>query len=195
MSDAVSRALVWVPVALAVAVAMDLWAMFLHGRVWHGLLWRVHVTHHTSRRGRFELNDVFSLLHAPIAVALILYGARAAPSTQREIAFGVGVGMTLFGLAYLVVHDGLVHGRLPVRFLLRVPALKRVADAHRVHHAGVFGGPPYGLFCGPLELARHRRALRRGDAEPGAASVTRARAPVTRARAAEPTTRGAPAPR
>jgi hypothetical protein len=50
-----------------------------------------------------------------------------------------------------------VHKRLPVGPLARVPWLREVARAHRVHHARAAGGSPYGLFLGPLELARHRR--------------------------------------
>jgi beta-carotene 3-hydroxylase len=158
----VLRALVWMPVALCVAAAMDLWAALLHGRVWHAWLWSIHRSHHDPRRpgARFEANDALSVLHAPIAIALILVGCKAGPGFAREAAFGVGVGMTLFGMAYLVVHDGLVHGRLPVQFLLRLRYFRGVARAHRVHHTGVAGGAPYGLFFGRWELAITRRLTR-----------------------------------
>lgn len=162
----------WAPVAVVVAVAMDLWAALLHGRVWHRWLWRIHRSHHTARKGIFELNDALSALHAPLAIAAVLYGCAGAPGVAREILFGVGLGASVFGLAYFIVHDGLVHGRLPVRWLARVPYLREVARAHRVHHAGVEGGPPYGLFFGPLELARHRRLTRSR-----VASAARDRAP------------------
>jgi beta-carotene 3-hydroxylase len=152
-----SSALVWIPVALVVACFMELWAMLLHGRVWHSLLWRIHRSHHRKRRGAFEANDALSLLHAPIAATLIIYGCAAAPSLLRDLAFGVGIGMSLFGVAYLVVHDGLVHERLPVGALARIPYFARVRDAHRVHHKKGARGP-YGLFLGPWELAREARA-------------------------------------
>ncbi|MRG94234.1 sterol desaturase family protein [Polyangium spumosum] len=151
-----SSALVWIPVALAVAAGMELWAMLLHGRVWHSLLWRLHRSHHRKRRGLLEANDALSVLHAPIAIAAILHGCVAAPSLVREVVFGVGIGMTLFGAAYLVVHDGLVHGRLPVQALAKIPYFARVRDAHLVHHAKGARGP-YGLFLGPWELAWHTR--------------------------------------
>lgn len=154
-----SAALIWLPVALVVAVWMDVWAALLHGLVWHRALWPIHRSHHLPRRGRYEKNDALSVLHAPIAIALILYGCQAEPGVVREIAFGVGIGMTLFGVSYFVVHDGLVHGRLPVAFLLRVGYLRRVVEAHRKHHEGSRGRPPYGLFFGPVELwlAQRRR--------------------------------------
>lgn len=147
---------IWTVTALATAMAMEGWAALLHGRVWHGLLWFMHRSHHRRRKGRWERNDALSVLHAPIAIALILYGCVAAPGALRDAAFGVGIGMTLFGLAYVVVHDGLVHGRLPVAWLGRLSYFARVREAHLVHHRT--GKAPYGLFLGPWVVAQKRRA-------------------------------------
>lgn len=157
-----SKVLVWLAVGLPVAALMEPWAAMLHGRVWHGLLWRVHGSHHRPRRGRMEANDALSILHAPIAIALILYGCQGPAGLGREAAFGAGLGMTLFGLAYILVHDGLVHGRLPVAGLTRLRFFDRVRRAHLAHHRRDHAGP-YGLFLGPAELAREvaaRRATR-----------------------------------
>ncbi|WP_437744087.1 beta-carotene hydroxylase [Sorangium sp. So ce1504] len=147
---------IWIGTALAAFAIMEVWAALLHGKVWHHALWRIHRSHHTKRRGAFEPNDALAFLHAPIAAGLIIYGCDGAPGPLREAAFGFGLGMTAFGLAYVLVHDGLVHGRLPVSGLARIPYLARVRDAHRVHHGT--GGPPYGLFLGPLVLARRAAA-------------------------------------
>lgn len=160
------RVLIWLPTALVVAFLMELWAALLHGKVWHASLWFVHRSHHVARIGRFERNDALSVLHAPIAIVLVLYGCAGTPGFTRELAYGIGIGMTLFGVAYAIVHDGLVHGRLPVRFLLRSRYFKAVVRAHRTHHVGTRGGPPFGLFLGPLELARHRSVTRTPRAAP-----------------------------
>lgn len=144
-------ALVFLPVALFVACAMELWADLLHGKIWHGVLWVIHRTHHRKNTGRWETNDFLSVLHAPLAIAMILYGCRGPAGTLREVIFGVGIGMTLFGLSYLVVHDGLVHGRLPVAALGRIGYLRDVVAAHRFHHTK--NGAPYGLFLGPFHPA------------------------------------------
>ncbi len=169
-------------VALVVAAAMEPWARLLHGRVWHRRLWRIHRTHHSRRRGRYEANDALSAAHAPIAAALVMIGCNM-HGALAAAAIGTGVGMTMFGVAYVIVHDGLVHGRLPVGFLLRVPALRRIRKAHAVHHAE--GAAPYGFFLGPRELAKQRltqapraRAARpnaqpRPDREPSAPRDTR----------------------
>ena len=151
MSGPLTHALVFVPVALAVAFAMELWADLLHGKIWHGILWVIHRTHHRKNTGRWEKNDFLSVLHAPIAIALILYGCRGPAGFLREALFGVGIGMSIFGLSYLVVHDGLVHGRLPVGGLARFAYLRAVVAAHRFHHTK--NGAPYGLFLGPFHPA------------------------------------------
>lgn len=43
-----------------------------------------------------------------------------------------GLGITVFGMAYMFVHDGLVHRRFPVGPIAAVPYLRRVAAAHHV---------------------------------------------------------------
>jgi beta-carotene 3-hydroxylase len=162
---------IWIVTGLAAFAAMEGWAAFLHGRVWHHALWRIHRSHHRKRRGRFEQNDALSFLHAPIAAGLIIHGCAAAPGVLRDLTFGFGIGMTLFGVAYIVVHDGLVHRRLPVSGLARFGYFARVRDAHRVHHST--GGAPFGLFLGPQVLERMRAQEGRGDAGHQPAASTR----------------------
>lgn len=52
----------------------------------------------------------------------------------------------------MFVHDGLVHKRFPVGPVAKLPYLKRVAVAHKLHHSEKYGGVPWGLFLGPHEL-------------------------------------------
>jgi beta-carotene 3-hydroxylase len=151
--------ILWIPIALIVAVLMDFWAAFLHERFWHASLWRFHLSHHTERKGLFELNDAFSLVHAPVSIVLTVWGSSGPGTTEtaRAVAFGIGIGMATFGMGYLLIHDGVVHGRLPLRFLRALPYVRTIVRAHKVHHTGVRGGAPYGLFFGPWELARTLR--------------------------------------
>lgn len=178
-----------VVIALVVAAAMEPWARFLHGRVWHHSLWRVHRSHHTRREGRFEANDALSATHAPVAATLIMLGCNL-HGWAAAVAIGTGAGMTVFGIAYVIVHDGLVHGRLPVAFLARVPWLRRVRDAHAVHHAR--GAAPFGLFLGPRELTRAPHG--RGERPSASRTPDRARAAPrgTRSGAARPSAGGSP---
>ncbi|TNE92216.1 MAG: beta-carotene hydroxylase [Deltaproteobacteria bacterium] len=151
--------LVWITVAVLTAVLMEPWAAFVHRVLWHGPLWSWHESHHVETEGWFEANDTFALMHAIPAIVLIVGGCEWQGSAlAANVAFGVGIGMTMFGASYALVHDGLVHERLPVKFLLRWRWFRRIRGAHRRHHTG--GGYPYGLFWGPTEL---QDAVRRGD--------------------------------
>lgn len=44
-----------------------------------------------------------------------------------------GLGITVFGMAYMFVHDGLVHKRFPVGPIANVPYFRKVAAAHQVN--------------------------------------------------------------
>lgn len=131
-------------VAALTLALMEPWAEWVHRRVWHGVLWRMHRSHHHKRHDRLELNDVLSVAHAPVAMAAIFSGIALEGTAGGAALLGLGLGMTAFGAAYVAVHDGFVHGRLPVGFLERSAYFRRVRDAHLVHHRGDHG--PYGLF-------------------------------------------------
>ncbi|CAG9460322.1 unnamed protein product [Pedinophyceae sp. YPF-701] len=137
------------------AVGMEYWSRFAHKVLWHDfeLGWSVHKSHHEPRIGAFEANDVFAVMHAAPAFALTLWGFFD-PSIQGGLCYGAGLGITLFGMAYMFVHDGLVHRRFPVGPVGDVPYMKRVALAHQLHHSEKYSGVPYGLFLGPQELER-----------------------------------------
>lgn len=151
---------------IVAAVTMELWAGVLHRWIWHRALWPVHRSHHrtkppapgaqrSARAAAWEWNDALSVLHAPIAIALMAWGVFAAQGAASALAIGWGAGMTAFGFGYLVVHDGLVHGRLPVRFLERSGYLRHVRAAHVEHHRT--NGVPHGLFLGPAAVSLARR--------------------------------------
>ncbi|MEZ4436370.1 MAG: beta-carotene hydroxylase [bacterium] len=163
-----SDPLFWV-VLVGVACAMELWAMLLHGRLWHGALWPTHESHHVPRRGWFEFNDVFAVFHAGVAMFLIIYGFESDHGRWSHLMIAAGFGMSAFGLAYFTVHDGFIHGRLPVEWLSRFGFMRRVRNAHRVHHTREHAAP-FGLFLGGWELRRAQRR-RRAAREMGEAAA------------------------
>lgn len=139
--------------AIGAAVGMEFWARWAHKALWHASLWNMHESHHRPREGPFELNDVFAIINAVPAIALLAFGFFNRGFVPG-LCFGAGLGITLFGMAYMFVHDGLVHRRFPVGPIAEVPYLQRVAAAHQLHHADKFEGVPYGLFLGVEELHR-----------------------------------------
>ncbi|XP_010521362.1 PREDICTED: beta-carotene 3-hydroxylase 1, chloroplastic-like isoform X2 [Tarenaya hassleriana] len=136
---------------LVAAVGMEFWARWAHRALWHASLWHMHESHHKAREGPFELNDVFAVINAVPAVGLFSYGFFN-KGFVPGLCFGAGLGITVFGIAYMFVHDGLVHKRFPVGPIANVPYFRRVAAAHQLHHTDKFKGVPYGLFLGPKEV-------------------------------------------
>ncbi|KAJ6829854.1 beta-carotene hydroxylase [Iris pallida] len=137
--------------SVGAAVGMEFWARWAHRALWHASLWHMHESHHRPREGPFELNDVFAITNAVPAIALLSFGFFHR-GLLPGLCFGAGLGITLFGMAYMFVHDGLVHRRFPVGPIANVPYFRRVAAAHQIHHSEKFQGVPYGLFLGPKEL-------------------------------------------
>jgi beta-carotene 3-hydroxylase len=78
----------------------------------------------------------------------------------------IGAGMTLYGALYFFVHDGLVHQRWPWRWVPRSGYLKRLYQAHRLHHAvhGREGCVSFGFLWAPAP-DRLKRQLQEAQAQ------------------------------
>jgi len=160
------------------AVGMEMYARYAHKHLWHESwmwalpkdwraewnkpFWKLHQSHHEPREGAFEQNDIFAVANAVPAIALILYGFLHG-GVVPGMCFGAGLGITIFGMAYMFVHDGLVHKRFPVGPIAEVPYLKKIAMGHKLHHSEKFGGAPWGLFFGLQELERLEGGLEEID--------------------------------
>lgn len=120
-----------VPLAIMIgtALAMELIAWAVHKYVMHGWGWGWHRSHHEPRAGVFEKNDLYALVFAGFSIVLFMLADLSAP------LWWVGAGMLLYGLCYAFLHDGLVHRRLPFMPSPRRGYLKRLVQAHRMHHA------------------------------------------------------------
>mmetsp|Transcript_15104 Transcript_15104/g.32729 ORF Transcript_15104/g.32729 Transcript_15104/m.32729 type:complete len:324 (-) Transcript_15104:1299-2270(-) len=132
---------------------MEMWARFAHKVLWHDYQpgWALHKSHHEPRTGPFEANDLYAIANGVPAMALCAYGFLT-PGMVGSLCFGAGLGITLFGIMYMFVHDGLVHRRFPVGPIANMPYMKQLAVAHQLHHAGKYGGAPWGMFLAPQEL-------------------------------------------
>ncbi|TKY51337.1 Beta-carotene 3-hydroxylase 1 [Spatholobus suberectus] len=104
-----------------------------------------------QERDHSSLTTFFAIINAVPAIALLSYGFFH-KGLVPGLCFGAGLGITVFGMAYMFVHDGLVHKRFPVGPIANVPYFRRVAAAHQLHHSDKFNGVPYGLFLGPKEV-------------------------------------------
>ena len=54
-----------------------------------------------------QANDVYAIVNAIPAMALCLYGFLT-PGLGGSVAFGAGLGITLFGIMYMFIHGGVL---------------------------------------------------------------------------------------
>ena len=111
---------------------MELVAWFTHKYIMHGFLWSLHSDHHQhDHDGFFERNDAFFLIFALPGIALIYFGVMNGVMDPR---LWIGIGITLYGMAYVFVHDIFIHQR--VKFLTRTnnAYFAALRKAHKVHH-------------------------------------------------------------
>ena len=117
----------WLALAIVAAtlVATEALAWAVHRWVMHGIGWRWHRSHHEPEPGCvLETNDAYSAI-ASVAVTA-LFVASGGPSSPW---WWVGLGATLYGVLYAVVHDGWAHGRW--RACESPPESQRVAEARQ----------------------------------------------------------------
>jgi beta-carotene 3-hydroxylase len=150
-----------IPIAIVglTVVAMELAASAVHRHVMHGWGWAWHRSHHEPQSGRLERNDLYAVAFAAVSLAAFVLAARA------PLLSWVGIGMVVYGLLYALVHDGLVHRRFPFLKAPNSGYLKRLVQAHRVHHSvrGREGAVSFGFLYAPpvkrlvAELRENRR--------------------------------------
>ena len=141
-------------ILLATVVAMEVFAWAAHRYVMHGWGWGWHRSHHEPDGGLLEKNDLYAVVFAGVAIIMILLG-----SPDYSPIYWVGMGATLYGFLYFIFHDGLVHKRWPFRHTPRKGYLKRIYQAHRLHHAvqGKDGCVSFGfLFAPPVKSIRRQ---------------------------------------
>lgn len=148
-------ALILVATSLGALAGMEVVAYFMHRYVMHGPLWFLHRSHHWPRRGWFELNDLFGIAFAVPSMVFIYFGVRGHPGL-----LGAGLGMTAYGALYFGFHDVLVHRRIRHRFAPRGGYLRRLVQAHLIHHRTLQrdGAVSFGfLYAAPIETLTRPR--------------------------------------
>ncbi|MGV3652391.1 MAG: sterol desaturase family protein [Devosia sp.] len=121
-----------VPVVMIVGTVafMEWFAAWSHEHIMHGWGWGWHKSHHEPHEGGLELNDLYAVVFACFAIGLFYVG-----SFYWQPLLWIAIGITIYGFLYFFFHDGLVHQRWPFKYIPRKGYLKRVYQAHRLHHA------------------------------------------------------------
>ena len=132
-----------------------------HRFVMHGFLWYLHKDHHQPEPGFFEKNDAFFLIFATPSFLLMLFGANAG----WDFRFFIGLGIMMYGIAYFLVHDVLIHQRLPWFKKTNNIYFRALRKAHKVHHKHLNkeDGECFGMLFVPFryfrEAARSKRVF------------------------------------
>jgi beta-carotene 3-hydroxylase len=118
---------------LAAYSFMEFVAWLSHKYIMHGFLWSLHKDHHNesaTRSSFFEKNDFFFLIYALPACVLLILGF----SLKIYPFVFIGIGITLYGFTYFLVHDLMYHKRLSFIKTPRNAYFAAVMKAHTAHH-------------------------------------------------------------
>lgn len=125
----------------------------IHKYVMHGFLWVLHRDHHDhTNKGPLEKNDYFFVIFALPAIALLYWGSL----NNFDFRFYVGLGITLYGIAYFWVHDIFIHQRIKALQKTQNPYFLAIRRAHKQHHkhTGKDDGECFGFLWVPLKYFR-----------------------------------------
>jgi beta-carotene 3-hydroxylase len=141
---------------LATFVGMECVAWLAHKYLMHGLFWFLHHDHHQrDDRDFFEKNDYFFLIFATPGILCLYFGLRDDYSTL----FWIGTGISLYGMAYFLVHDIFIHQRFKIFRNTDSFYLKAIRKAHKVHHKhlGKHDGECFGMLWVSFKYFREAR--------------------------------------
>jgi len=131
---------------------MEAVAWFTHKYIMHGFMWTWHRSHHKVHPHPLERNDLFALVFSFPSIALIVLGYEIPEYFWiRYIGFGV-LG---YGIFYFLFHDILVHRRIKFNIKVKNGYLKRIMNAHYVHHEkhSKDGGQAFGFLYAPKKYS------------------------------------------
>lgn len=138
---------------IAVFIAMEGATWLIHKYVMHGFLWVLHKDHHDhSNEGPMEKNDYFFVIFAIPAIALMYFGSL----DNFNYLFYIGLGITIYGMSYFLVHDIFIHQRLHFFRKTKSAYFQAIRRGHKQHHKhlGKEEGECFGFLYVPLKYFR-----------------------------------------
>lgn len=138
----------YISVTLLTFFLMEGVTWLTHKYVMHGFLWYLHEDHHQKGPGFFEKNDAFFLIFAVPSFLSILLGNMY----ENYWAVSIGVGVMLYGAAYFLVHEVIIHQRFKWFTRSNNRYVKVIRWAHKMHHKHL--GKEEGESFGMLYVAK-----------------------------------------
>jgi len=136
--------------ALATFLTMEAITWCTHKFVMHGFLWYLHEDHHQPKyQGVFEKNDLFFVIFALPSSLSIYFGLKE----QLYYLAAIGFGILMYGIAYFLVHDVLIHQRFKWFKRTKNRYLIGLRKAHKIHHKklGKLDGECFGMLFVPIK--------------------------------------------
>ena len=148
---------------VATILGMEVFAYVVHRWVMHGPGWFLHESHHRPRTGNWELNDWYFVIFAMPSIVLLVLGTSG---TTGDWATWVGAGIAGYGAIYFIFHDVIVHKRIAHRYVARSTYMKRIVQAHRLHHATTskHGSVSFGFIWAPPPEVLKRQLAKSAEA-------------------------------
>ncbi len=140
-------------IVLMAFLTMEAIAWLTHKYIMHGLLWTLHKDHHKKESaGFFEHNDFFFLIFAIPGIIALYLGSQ----NDFNYLFWIGLGITLYGFAYFLVHDIFIHQRFKVFRNSDKTYFKALRRAHKMHHKHIDkeDGECFGMLWVPFKYFR-----------------------------------------
>lgn len=144
-------------ITLAAFIAMEAVAWFTHKYIMHGLLWKLHKDHHKKDSyGFFERNDFFFLIFALPGITALYFGME----DNYSFLFFIGLGITLYGFTYFLVHEIFIHQRFKYFRNTNHTYFKAIRRAHKVHHKHLEKeeGECFGMLWVPMKFFRDTKS-------------------------------------
>jgi beta-carotene 3-hydroxylase len=137
--------------------SMEAVAWLTHKYIMHGFLWKWHHDHHKKDTyGFFEKNDYFFLVFAIPGIAGLAFGM----NMEYNALFWIGLGITIYGFAYFLVHDVFIHQRIKWFRNANSTYFKAIRRAHKMHHKhlGKEDGECFGMLWVPIKYFKEARS-------------------------------------
>ncbi|MBW0178877.1 sterol desaturase family protein [Sediminibacterium sp.] len=122
--------LIYLLITLATFCIMEGITWLTHRFVMHGFLWYLHEDHHQKGPGFFEKNDAFFIIFAIPSWLCIMLGSM----NQVYWVVSIGAGIALYGFAYFLVHEVIIHQRIKLFTRTNNRYIKAIRWAHKMHH-------------------------------------------------------------
>lgn len=142
--------------------SMEAVAWFSHKFIMHGPLWKLHRDHHKKESsGFFEHNDFFFLIFAIPGITALIFGIR----NDYNFLFWIGLGISLYGMMYFLVHDIFIHQRFKILRNADLIYLKAIRRAHKMHHKHINKehGECFGMLWVPLKYFRKMKSKNQNE--------------------------------